>query len=182
MKRASKVPLVVVGILSLGVAGLGGAAVAASQSKTIHSCVAKSDGALRIVHRANSCTSGEKPLSFSARGPQGPQGPPGSPATSGTFQMYANVDAEGDLGSNFDAVGAARFGPGQYGVKFNQPIGSCAAIAQAGQAGGTDPILPIPSAVSFDPSNPDQFDLEFVDSPTRKADDTAFMLTVTCTS
>jgi hypothetical protein len=96
--------------------------------------------------------------------------------------MYANVDAEGDLGSNFDAAAAARTSAGNYAVRFTKPIGSCAAVAQAGQAGGTDPIYPIPSAVSFDPSNPDQFDLQFVDSPTRTALNTAFMLTVTCAS
>jgi hypothetical protein len=94
--------------------------------------------------------------------------------------MYANVDAEGDLGSNFDAVSASRIATGNYSVVFNRPIGSCAAVAQAGQAGGVDPILPIPSAVSFDSSNPDRWDLQFVDSPTRTAFNTAFMLTVTC--
>jgi hypothetical protein len=94
--------------------------------------------------------------------------------------LYANVDAEGDLGSNSGATGATRIAAGEYGVAFNQPIGSCAAVAQAGEAGGTDPVTPLPSAVHFDPSNPKQWDLEFVDGPTRKAIDTAFMLTVTC--
>jgi hypothetical protein len=187
LNRMSLVAVGAMGVGSLAVAGLG-VAVAAGHGNTIHGCVAKSDGALRVVHRASSCKSHEKSLSFNIHGPRGPQGPqgpqgsPGDPATSRTIQMYANVDAEGDLGSNVDATGATRISAGEYSVAFNRPIGNCAAIAQAGQAGGTDPILPIPSAVSYDPSNPDQWDLEFVDSPTRTADNTAFMLTVTCPS
>jgi hypothetical protein len=193
---ARPVAVGVLGSMSLVVAGLG-VAVAAGASGTIHGCVAKSDGTLRIVHSAKSCGSHEKPLSFDSRGPrglQGPAGPAGSTGPAGpagpaggstsskTVTLYANVDAEGDLGSNSGATAASRIATGEYGVAFNQPIGSCAAVAQAGRAGGTDPILPIPSAVSFDPSNPKQWDLEFVDGPTRTAINTAFMLIVVCPS
>jgi hypothetical protein len=172
----------------LGLAGVAGVAAAAGHAGAIHGCVAKSDGALRVVKHAGDCSRREKALSFNARGPRGatgprgPKGPTGESVSSDTIQMYANVDAEGDLGSNVDAVSATRISTGEYSVVFNRPIGTCAAAAQAGQAGGTDPILPIPSAVSFDPSNSDGWDLEFVDSPTRTALNTAFMLTVTCHS
>jgi hypothetical protein len=94
--------------------------------------------------------------------------------------MYANVDAEGDLGSNFGATGATRSSAGNYEVAFDRSIGNCAAVAQAGEAGGTDPVTPLPSAMHFDPSNPKQWDLQFVDAPTRTAISTAFMVTVTC--
>jgi hypothetical protein len=186
----------VLGSMSLVVVGLG-VAVAAGASGAIHGCVAKSDGTLRIVHSAKSCGAHEKPLSFDSRGPRGlqgpagpagstgpagPPGPAGGSASSTTVTLYANVDAEGDLGSNSGATGASRIAAGNYAVAFDRPIGSCAAVAQAGQAGGTDPILPIPSAVSFDPSNPKQWDLQFVDGPTRTALNTAFMLIVVCPS
>lgn len=190
----SGVAVGVVGSMSLVVAGLG-VAVAAGATGTIHGCVAKSGGALRIVHSAKNCRASENPLSFNAQGPQGlpgPAGPAGAQGPAGpagaaaspapTVVMYANVDAEGDLGSHSGAVSAARLSTGEYAVTFDRPIEPCAAVAQAGQAGGTDPIFPIPSAVSFDPSNPKQWDLEFVDGPTRTALNTAFMLTVTCPS
>jgi hypothetical protein len=129
MKRTNSLVTLAVGAIaagSMGVVGVG-AAVAAAHGETIHGCVAKSSGALRIVKQTSACGSNEKPLSFNARGPRGPQGPAGS---SGTFQMYANVDAEGDLGSNFGATKAeATQIPGQYVVTFAQPIGSCAAVA-----------------------------------------------------
>jgi hypothetical protein len=184
VKHVKSRSLIAVGVVGLGTlgAGVAGVAAAAGQGGTIHGCVAKSDGALRVVKHSGDCSRHERPLSFNARGPRGPQGPAGGPGSSGAFQMYANVDAEGDLGSNFDAVSATRISTGQYSVVFNQPIGSCAAVAQAGQAGGTDPILPIPSAVSFNASDADGWELEFVDGPTRTAINTAFMLTVTCHS
>lgn len=196
----SAIAVGVVGSMSLVVTGLG-MAVAAGTGGSIHGCVAKSSGVLRIVHTTKSCSSNERPLSFNARGPQGLPGPAGAAGAAGpagpqgpagpgvgsaspapTVVMYANVDAEGDLGSHSGATAAARIAVGEYSVTFNRPIEPCAAVAQAGQAGGTDPILPIPSVVSFDPSNPDQWDLEFVDGPTRKTISTAFMLTVTCPS
>jgi hypothetical protein len=184
MMRASSSLLMVVGALIVGTVGVTGVAAATGGGATIHGCVNKSSGVLRVVKHSGGCSHSERALSFNARGPRGERGPRGLAAVSPTkaFQMYANVDAEGDLGSNVDAVSATRTAKGQYSVVFDRPIGSCAAVAQAGQAGGTDPILPIPSAVSFAPDNADGWDLEFVDSPTRATFDTAFMLTVTCGS
>jgi hypothetical protein len=183
MKRMRSGLLLAVGVVGLGTLGVAGVAAAAGHGKTIHGCVAKSHGALRVVKHAHDCSRSERELSFNTRGPQGARGPAGAPASpAATVQMYANVDAEGDLGSNVGAVSATRISTGEYSIVFNRAIGSCAAAAQAGQAGGTDPIVPIPSAVSFDPSNADGWDLEFVDSPTRSTINTAFMLTVTCGS
>lgn len=163
--------------------GAGSVAVAASHSGTIHGCVKTSNGALRVVKHASDCGHGETALSFNATGPRGPRGlrgPAGVAPSPAAFQMYANLDAEGDLGSNFDAVSAKRVSTGEYQVVFDRPIGACAAVAQAGQAGGTDPIFPVPSAVSFDATNADAWDIEFVDSATRTAINTSMMITVTC--
>jgi hypothetical protein len=188
MKHVKSRSLLAVGALALGAVGVSGVATAAGHSGTIHGCVNKSSGALRVVTHPSACSHGETALSFNTRGPRGLRGPRGARGPSGAtaptraFQMYANVDAEGDLGSNVGAVSASRISTGEYSVVFNRPIGSCAAIAQAGEAGGTDPIYPVPSAVSFDHSNADGWDLQFVDSPTRTAINTPFMLTVTCGS
>ena len=54
-----------------------------------------------------------------------------------TFQMYANVDSNCNLGSNVGAVSAIHI-PGATGcqVTFSKLIGHCAAVAQPGKAGG----------------------------------------------
>jgi hypothetical protein len=178
MNRTSSVVAVAVGAIAMGCIGVAGvgAAVAAAHGGTIHGCVAKSNGALRVVKQASACGSDEKSLSFNARGPRGPQGPAGS---SGTFQMYANVDAEGDLGSNFGATKAeATQIPGQYVVTFAQPIGSCAAVAQSGKAGGDDFAGAYPSIVNFEGTN--AFIVAFVNPANNQETATPFMVTVTC--
>ena len=102
-----------------------------------------------------------------------------TPAAKTTFQMYANVDAEGDLGSNFDAVRAFVDTTNVYVVTFTQPVGHCAAVAQAGKAGGPDSVdfaesLVVPGnaksfVVAFKKSSADA---DFVRDP--------FLLSVTC--
>jgi hypothetical protein len=164
-----------IGLCSLGVAGIGSAVVVRhAHSKTIHGCVARSDGALRVVKSARSCTAREKPLSFNKQGRRGPAG------KSPTFQMFANVDGEGDLGSNHDAVGVTNGSPGEYTVKFSKPIGHCAAVAQSGKAGGPDKPASVVSTVQpaiTDPSHTVLID--FVDLAGHAAN-TPFMVTVTC--
>jgi hypothetical protein len=100
-----------------------------------------------------------------------------------TFTMYANVDANGDLGSNAGAVSAG-FVPGSpvYQVTFSKPVGSCAAVAQVGKAGGSDQNTFESTEVDIDTA--DSFDVQF---GTTTADGGSerfhepFMLTVTCT-
>jgi hypothetical protein len=177
-----------IGCLAVAVAGTG-AALAGSHSGTIHGCAAKSDGTLRIVHSAKDCTSHEKPISFDKRGRQGPRGPrgapgqPGQPASTGTFQMYADVDQNGDLGSNYDAVSATETNPGSsapnYLVTFTKPIGSCAAVVQTGYAGGSDTATPSGSIVDVDGTDADTFRVVFTNGPTN-FNTSAFMMIVTC--
>jgi hypothetical protein len=114
-------------------------------------------------------------------GPTG--GGPAASSTPATFQMYANVDAEGDLGSNYDAKSARPFN-GVYIVTFTKPIGHCAIIAQSGKAGGSD--VPHPDISTVEPNaigaNPDpvhQVLVGFTGS-NGLADNTPFMLTLTC--
>jgi hypothetical protein len=178
---ASVVAADVIGIGSIGLAGVGVGLAAASGSGTIHGCVAKSNGSLRVVSSSKDCTSHEKAISFNKQGPQGPQGPQGiagQSASSPTFQMYANVDGEGDLGSNYDAVSAKVDSIG-YTVTFNRPIGQCAAETQPGKAGGSD--SPVAATSVVDPDGPDGFRVAFYDSNLMQVSD-AFMMTVTCTS
>ena len=108
--------------------------------------------------------------------------PSASPAPA-TFQMYANVDAEGDLGSHYDATSARAFN-GAYIVTFTKPIGHCAIVAQSGKAGGSDTPQPDPSTVLPNNigANPDpvhQVLVGFTGSD-GFADSTPFMLVLTC--
>ena len=98
------------------------------------------------------------------------------PIYNATFQMYANVDAEGDLGSNYGAVSAQWVeAVDLYRVTFAHPIGSCAAAVQVGKAGGTDSSTFV-STIVFD-AGTNTFDIEFSPHPEQP-----FMLTVTCRS
>jgi hypothetical protein len=195
MKRRAGVSMVAagaIGVGSIGVAGVGVGLALATRSGVIHGCVAKSDGALRVVHNSHDCSSREFALSFNSRGPRGARGAPGlqglpgnpAPASSGAFQMYANVDAEGDLGSNLDAVRAIKLQPqqGVYNVTFSKPIGTCAASAQPGEAGGSDMALQLASAATFIKDDPDTWQVSFFNAFSNSFEDTPFMLTVTCTS
>ena len=102
-----------------------------------------------------------------------------TPAAKTTFQMYANVDAEGDLGSNFDAVSASleTISP-TYVVTFTQPIGHCAAAAQAGKAGGPDIVNFAESVVLAGGAK--SFVVGFKTAADGQLIREPFMLTVTC--
>jgi hypothetical protein len=68
---------------------------------------------------------------------------------SATFTMYANVDAEGDLGSNYLAKKVTfNADDNTYQVKFAKRVGTCAAVAQGGKAGGPDGVNPDVSEVT----------------------------------
>jgi hypothetical protein len=187
--RASIVMVACIGAGSMAVAGVG-VGLAAGQAGTVTGCVAKSGGALRIVHSTHACTSHERPLTFNIKGPRGarglrgPQGPSGP--TPATFQMYANVDGEGHLGSHYGATSATNFDTGTYIVTFDRPIGQCAIIAVAGKAGGTDE--PHTDVAVVQPNdlgvNPDPVHQALVGFAGLNGfgDNTPFMLTMTCPS
>jgi hypothetical protein len=196
---ASVVAAGIIGAGGVGIAGVGIGLAAAPDSGVIHGCVAKSDGALRVVQSAHGCTGHETPMSFNRRGPRGPrgaQGPagpagrtgPAGPAGGGkmaapaTFQMYANVDAEGELGSNVDAVKVERIESGLYDVTFNAPIGSCAASVQSGEAGGTDLPEALATVARYISGSPDAWQVGLFNAATNSFESSPFMLTVTCKS
>src|SRR5579875_762818 len=74
-------------------------------------------------------------------------------AAAGSVSLFANVDSAGDLGSHVGATSAGFNGNSDtYAVTFNRPVVHCAASAQAGRAGGTDPASAAPSVV-FEAAN-----------------------------
>ncbi|WP_338182847.1 hypothetical protein [Jatrophihabitans sp.] len=92
--------------------------------------------------------------------------------------MYANVDAEGDLGSNHDAVKVSLDAADHvYTIKFAHTISHCAATVQAGRAGGSDPVLAASSVVAQ--SGTGAFVTRFTDPDGNTIND-PFMITVTC--
>lgn len=107
--------------------------------------------------------------------------PAATTAKPATFQMYANVDAESDLGSNSGAVSAKPVpGSSAYFVTFKKPIGHCAAVVQPGKAGGSDNVDFVDTIVSF--AGPNTFSVAFGipgDNGTELKHE-PFMMTVTC--
>lgn len=100
-----------------------------------------------------------------------------------TFQMYANVDAEGNLGSN---SGVVRVGPLAggigYVVTFSKLIGHCAAVVQPGKAGGADVVYSAMPVVNFAGTNyatSKAFNVQFYTADGNVIRD-PFMMTVTC--
>jgi hypothetical protein len=95
-----------------------------------------------------------------------------------TYQMFANVDAEGDLGSNHDAVKVSlEAGDHIYTIRFAHYIDTCAATVQAGRAGGTDPVIAASSVVAQ--SSRTAFVTRFTDPDGNRVNE-PFMITVTC--
>ena len=114
-----------------------------------------------------------------------PRDEAGPLAWTATFQMYADVDAEGDLGSNYGAVSVKMLpstGDLGYLVKFNKPIGHCAAVAQSGRAGGSDDSEMLASSVVN--AGPNTFQVKFglLNSSGFQTDAEPFMMMVTCRS
>ena len=83
----------------------GGAALAArSGGNTIHGCVSKKSGALRVARK---CRRRERPLSWNRRGPAGKNGAPGAPGAPGSARAYAWVNGSvsgSSPGASFDAT------------------------------------------------------------------------------
>jgi hypothetical protein len=178
---------VVVGA-SLGAAGTGIAMTASNGSgTTIHACVARSNGALRVVQHGG-CRSNERALSFNTQGPRGLRGlrgPRGAAAPSpADVTLFANVDQAGDLGTNAGATAAAEIGDEYpyYTVSFDRPIGSCAASVQPGYAGGALTAQQATAVVEFDEDDPKKFDIYFDAAGNAGRAETAFMITLTCAS
>lgn len=101
-----------------------------------------------------------------------------------TFQMYANVDAAGDLGSHHDAEKVELENPSDpfYAVIFSKPVGHCAADAQVGNANGKGKTVSATSRVISAGGNGSKvFVVGFTDANGNAVTD-PFMVTVTCRS
>lgn len=90
-----------------------GLAVAAGSDTTIHACVKKGNGALRVVDAAKDCRRSERAIAFDERGPrgltgatgaQGPAGPQGPPGPQGP----AGKDAPTAAAPHQAVIGTAR--------------------------------------------------------------------------
>jgi hypothetical protein len=168
-----------IGVASITAAGVG-IATAATHSKVIHGCVSKSDGVLRVIHAGHHCRADESQLSFNAKGPRGLPGVSAKPAT---YQMFANVDAEGDLGSNYGVSSDTRSSTGDYIVTFKHSILHCALEATPGGVGGPDQGGDFIAVAQYfaiaDPTH--KVRVTFTD-PTSddQPNNTPFMITATC--
>lgn len=120
-------------------------------------------------------------LETGAAGGVAPQATASKPAT---VTMFANVDAEGDLGSH---VGATKVTVHRnlvltYDVSFVRQIGHCAAVVQVGKAGGPDTPTPAVAEVIPDTSfSPSTFGVAFTNLQGQNVKE-PFMITVTCKS
>ncbi|HEX6207510.1 MAG TPA: hypothetical protein VF058_04040 [Actinomycetota bacterium] len=75
--------LALVAAAALGAALFGGVAAATHDPDTIHACVHKQTGQVRVVDDASDCKPQETPLEWNVEGPAGPQGPEGPPGPQG---------------------------------------------------------------------------------------------------
>ncbi len=83
--RPALVALTIVGALLVA----GGIAYATipDGGGVIHACYQKNQGALRVIDKAQSCSSSENALTWSQTGPQGQQGPPGPTGPSDVWSV-----------------------------------------------------------------------------------------------
>ena len=94
----------VAGMVSVAVVGAGIAGAAAGSQKTIHGCVSKRTGALRIARK---CKRSERGISWNQKGPAGPQGLPGATGRTGATGPQGPAGQNGQNGQN-GAPGSAR--------------------------------------------------------------------------
>jgi hypothetical protein len=128
-----------VGAASLAALVVGGGVALATIPGTdgvIHTCYAKSGGALRIIDPAqSSCGTGESQLTFNQTGPQGPMGSPGPQGPKGDTGSQGPAGAPGAKGDT-GATGPA--GPqGPQGAK-----GDTGATGPQGPQGDPGPAGP----------------------------------------
>lgn len=123
------------------ITGAGAAAAVSSSGTTIKACVTRSGGAMRQVSTSTRCRSGERSLTWNAKGLAGSRGPAGVPGPAG---VRGPVGSPGPAGSSGPAGDA-----GPSGVDGRTILsGATAPAADDGAAGdfylrdpGTQPVL-----------------------------------------
>ena len=73
----------VAAVVTLGMAGVAGAAVIPGTDGLIHGCYQRITGQLRVVDEGTRCLALEQPVQWNQTGPQGPQGVQGVPGPQG---------------------------------------------------------------------------------------------------
>lgn len=110
-----------------------------------------------------------------AQGLVGPQGPPGTPAT----VLWAVVELDGTLARGSGVVSTNHEGPGDYTVRFNQDVRSCAWFATLGYSGAAG--VPPPGSIVVVGESADVTGVWVsTDDMTGTATDRSFHLTVMC--
>jgi len=95
--------------VAIGATGIASAAVP-DPDGTIHGCVSRGNGGLRVIDPSNgaSCTTQETPLNFGQHGPAGPQGPAGLPGDTGAQGPQGPAGPAGTAGvSGYEIVRTA---------------------------------------------------------------------------
>ena len=128
MKISNRFVVVVV----LAIVLVGGVTWAfASDGNTIHACVNKSSGEIKIVDSSDDCKDNEQYLEWTIVGPQGPPGPQGP---------------QGDTGPQGPQGATGPSGPpGPTGPTANLVLGSTTTTDPAGGSGGSPYTLACPS-------------------------------------
>lgn len=127
----------------LGVALIGSGALAADDTNTIHACTNDRSGDLRLVADADGCRPQETAIEWNVvgpagppgpegprgpegpAGPEGPEGPEGEPATN----LWAVVQANGNLKRSQGATASRLEFQGRYFVTFNRRVANCSVQA-----------------------------------------------------
>jgi type VI protein secretion system component Hcp len=104
-------------VLVLVMTGLGVAAALPGSGSTIHACIKKQGGALRVVRSAKDCKKSERAISFDKRGPRGLTGVAGAPGAQGPAgpagsQGPAGKDAPTAALPHQAVIGTATLTPG----------------------------------------------------------------------
>jgi hypothetical protein len=125
-----------VGVLVGGTLMAGGAAVANSaEGDTIHACVLKATGAVRIVEETAACQEAENKIAWNRQGPVGAQGLPGQDGAQGLRGEQGPKGEQGETGA-----------PGPYGSQGDQgPQGLRGEAGPPGSGGFT--ISPVKGEV-----------------------------------
>jgi len=98
-------------VAALGLVGAGATMAGATTSPSVHSCVNRSSGAVRILPSDVNCSSKERRVDWSVAGPAGPAGPAGASGTAGPAGVTGPAGAQGPAGAPGDPGPAGPVGP-----------------------------------------------------------------------
>jgi len=108
------------------------------RQQTIHACVKKNDGRLRIVGPASACRKKERALDWNTQGPKGDAGAPGPAGPAGPAGAKGDTGAQGPAGAKGETGAQGSAGPkGEVGAQG--PTGPAGATGPAGPAGPAGP-------------------------------------------